>query len=234
MELKKYGFTIQKNSISSTKDIYPTSTIYHVWSELDSTGVAPNSATIRALQLFLNIPILVEKCSEVHRITWSKNWNYSRCWCKNGTSVTVICLVILFYEYSQTTKNSWFHRYATHVHTLKRINLPLSRRFLLSILLSLVALGVIFLGIIYLVYLRALPSIDKIEGLALPESSVIRDRNGNELYSIFAWADGKRTYVPFLQISQTIRDAVISTEDKTFWKIKEWIFVDWYDRYSTM
>lgn len=61
MELKKYGFTIpEKNSISSTKDIYPTSTIYHVWSELDSTGVAPNSATIRALQLFLNIPIQAE------------------------------------------------------------------------------------------------------------------------------------------------------------------------------
>lgn len=56
----------------------------------------------------------------------------------------------------------------------------------LYIFLSLVALGVIFLGIIYLVYLRALPSIDQIEGLALPESSVIRDRNGNELYSIFA------------------------------------------------
>jgi len=87
---------------------------------------------------------------------------------------------------------------------------------ILYILLSLTALGVIFLVIIYLVYLRALPSIDQIESLALPESSVIRDRDGNELYSIFAGADGKRTYIPFLQISQDIRDAVISTEDKTF------------------
>ncbi len=86
------------------------------------------------------------------------------------------------------------------------------------ILLSFMALGVIFIGIIYLVYLRTLPSIDQIEGLALPESSVIRDRDGNELYSIFAGADGKRTYVPFLQISEDIRNAVVATEDKTFFE----------------
>lgn len=84
--------------------------------------------------------------------------------------------------------------------------------------LSLVMLGILFVGIVYLVYLRSLPSIDSIESLALPESSVIRDRNGNELYSIFAGSDGKRTYVPYTQISQKIRDAVVSTEDKTFFE----------------
>lgn len=83
---------------------------------------------------------------------------------------------------------------------------------------SMAALGILFLGVIYLVYLRTLPSIDQIEGLSLPESSVIRDRNGNELYSIFSGTDGKRTYVPFPQISQDIRDAVVSTEDKTFFE----------------
>lgn len=88
----------------------------------------------------------------------------------------------------------------------------------LYISLSLIALGILFVGIIYMTYLRTLPSIDSIEGLSLPESSVIRDRNGNELYSIFAGADGKRTYVPFQQISQNIRDAVVSTEDKTFFE----------------
>lgn len=89
---------------------------------------------------------------------------------------------------------------------------------ILYAVVSLFALGILFLGIIYLVYLRTLPSIDSIETLALPESSVIRDRNGNELYSIFAGADGKRTYVSFLQISENIRDAVVSTEDKTFFE----------------
>lgn len=83
---------------------------------------------------------------------------------------------------------------------------------------SLLALGIFFVGIVYLVYLRTLPSITEIESLALPESSVIRDKNGNELYSIFAGADGKRTYIPLTQISKRIQDAVVSTEDKTFFE----------------
>lgn len=52
--------------------------------------------------------------------------------------------------------------------------------------------------------------------MALPESSVIRDREGNELYSIFSGQDGKRTYVSLSQVSQRMIDAVIATEDKTF------------------
>lgn len=83
---------------------------------------------------------------------------------------------------------------------------------------SLLALGIFFIGVVYLVYLRTLPSITEIESLTLPESSVILDKNGNELYSIFAGADGKRTYIPLAQISKRIQDAVVSTEDKTFFE----------------
>ena len=83
---------------------------------------------------------------------------------------------------------------------------------------SLAALGILFVAVIYLSYLRALPPIDQIESFSFPESSVIRDRNGNELYSIFSGADGKRTYIPLAQISKRIQDAVISTEDKTFFE----------------
>jgi hypothetical protein len=89
---------------------------------------------------------------------------------------------------------------------------------LLYIGLSLAALGVLFVGTIYFTYIRSLPSIDSIEGLSLSESSVIRDRDGNELYSLFSGTDGKRTYIPYSQISQKIRDAVVSTEDKTFFE----------------
>lgn len=54
--------------------------------------------------------------------------------------------------------------------------------------------------------------------MTLPESSTIRDKNGNELYSVFSASDGKRTYIPIDQISDKIRDAVVSTEDKTFFQ----------------
>ncbi len=84
--------------------------------------------------------------------------------------------------------------------------------------LSLFVLGILFLGIIYVFFLRNLPSIHDIESLTLPESSVIRDRDGNELYSIFSGDEGKRTYIPLDQISNRIRDAVTSTEDKTFFE----------------
>lgn len=62
MELKKYGFNVpEKKSISSTKDTVSRSEIWHVWNEPSQIGVAPNSATIRALQLFLNIPVQPER-----------------------------------------------------------------------------------------------------------------------------------------------------------------------------
>jgi membrane peptidoglycan carboxypeptidase len=71
---------------------------------------------------------------------------------------------------------------------------------------------------VYLVFLRDLPSIHDIENSTLPESSVIRDRDGNELYSIFSGDEGKRTYVSLDQISSRIKEAVIATEDKTFFE----------------
>ncbi len=48
------------------------------------------------------------------------------------------------------------------------------------------------------------------------ESTVIYDKNGNELYS---YSDsGKRTYVPYEAISQSIKDALIATEDQRFFE----------------
>ncbi len=83
---------------------------------------------------------------------------------------------------------------------------------------SLFLLGIASIGVLYLVYLRTLPSITSIEDITLPESSVIRDRNGNELYSLFSGQEGKRTYVEIKDMSQTILDAIVSTEDKTFFE----------------
>jgi LCP family protein required for cell wall assembly len=61
MELKKYGFNVpDKDSVSSTKDPFAQSGIWYVWNPESKVGIAPTSATIRALQLFLNIPIQPE------------------------------------------------------------------------------------------------------------------------------------------------------------------------------
>lgn len=99
---------------------------------------------------------------------------------------------------------------------LRRQSRTKMRILVLYAVLVFTVLGILFIGVIYLVFLRDLPSINDIESLALPESSVIRDREGNELYTIFSGEDGKRTYIPLNQVSQRVIDAVIATEDKTF------------------
>jgi len=48
-------------------------------------------------------------------------------------------------------------------------------------------------------YLHDIPAISKIESDVLPESSIIYDRNGGELYNLYN--EEKRTYVPYDQIS---------------------------------
>ncbi len=84
-----------------------------------------------------------------------------------------------------------------------------------------VVLIVIFLGIfstlwLAIYYLHDIPNISRIESDVLPESSVIYDRNGGELYNLYK--EEKRTYVPYDQISIHMRDAIISAEDKTFFE----------------
>lgn len=83
------------------------------------------------------------------------------------------------------------------------------------------ALLVCFLGGISVIaiaiyYLHDVPDISKIENDVLPESSVIYDRNGGELYNLYS--EEKRTYVPYDQISGHMRDAITSAEDKTFFE----------------
>jgi membrane carboxypeptidase/penicillin-binding protein len=49
----------------------------------------------------------------------------------------------------------------------------------------------------------------------LPESSIIYDRNGKELYRIY---DEKRTYIEYDQISNHMINAIVAGEDKRFWE----------------
>lgn len=76
--------------------------------------------------------------------------------------------------------------------------------------------GIFTVIIVAIYYLHDIPAISKIESDILPESTIIYDRNGGELYNLYS--KEKRTYVPYDQISAHMRDAIISTEDKTFFE----------------
>lgn len=72
---------------------------------------------------------------------------------------------------------------------------------------------------VYAFLIAPLPDIKTIEDKKLAEASVIYDKNGGELYK---FGNEKRTYVPVSAISQPIKDAIVSIEDKTFYE-NEWI-----------
>jgi penicillin-binding protein 2A len=71
--------------------------------------------------------------------------------------------------------------------------------------------------LIWAIFLRGLPSIDSLAtGDYFRESTTIYDNSGGVIYSLFK--DGKRTYVTSADISQSLKDAIISTEDRTFFE----------------
>ena len=70
------------------------------------------------------------------------------------------------------------------------------------------------LFIIYTLYLHNLPSIETIETRDLSESTIFYDREGKELYKLYK--NEKRTYVPYIDIAEDIKNAIVSTEDKSF------------------
>lgn len=91
-------------------------------------------------------------------------------------------------------------------------------------------IGAISLWVVLAINLRGIPSITTLIDNPLSESTIIYDKNGNELYKLFR--DGKRTYIPYEEISPDIIDAIVSAEDKTFftnpgidlkWLIRAWL-----------
>lgn len=69
--------------------------------------------------------------------------------------------------------------------------------------------------ILYFAFLWfTLPSLDDPASLLAAQSTVITDRNGVELYRLYGNQD--RTYVPGDQIADTVKQAIVATEDKRF------------------
>lgn len=91
------------------------------------------------------------------------------------------------------------------------------KNLLIRILGALVLLIALWGFSIWAIFLRGIPSIENLEtGNFFRENTTIYDKEGNAIYTLFK--DGKRTYVNYDQISQSIKDAIISAEDKTFFE----------------
>ncbi|MFA5917708.1 MAG: penicillin-binding protein [Candidatus Gracilibacteria bacterium] len=69
--------------------------------------------------------------------------------------------------------------------------------------------------IIYVKYILPLPDVKDLENLNLAKSSIIYDKDGNELYKIYK---ENRTYVTYENISKNMTNALVAGEDKTFLK----------------
>jgi len=59
-----------------------------------------------------------------------------------------------------------------------------------------------------------MPSISEIE-TSFKESSIIYDREGNQLYTIYV-GDENRQYIPYDQISKHTVNALVAMEDQRF------------------
>lgn len=81
--------------------------------------------------------------------------------------------------------------------------------------------GLLFLLtiIVYVKYILPLPDVKNLEKLNLAKSSIIYDREWNELYKIYK---ENRTYVWYENISKNMINALVAWEDKTFLK-NSWV-----------
>ena len=88
--------------------------------------------------------------------------------------------------------------------------------FILYALGGFVVISLLWAIALYVNYIKPLPSIKKLEQMDIKESSIIYDKNGGELYTLFV--DEKRTYVTYDKIAKNMTNAIISWEDKTFFE----------------
>lgn len=110
----------------------------------------------------------------------------------------------------------WFERVKiTRRKYVKKSNRIL-KIFILYGLFWFFLMSILWSTMIYVNYIKPLPSIKKLEQMDIKESSKIYDKKGNELYTFF-W-DEKRTYINYDKISKNMTNAIVSWEDKTFFE----------------
>lgn len=85
----------------------------------------------------------------------------------------------------------------------------------LYVLATLAVFAGLAVVVVYFAFLHSLPALSTIRD-TVPVSSVMYDKNGGELYRFHSGEN--RTYVKYEDISQSMIDAIIATEDKTFFE----------------
>lgn len=93
--------------------------------------------------------------------------------------------------------------------------------------ITFVTFCLILLFFIYIKFISVLPDIDKLEQLDFKKSSIIYDKDWNQLYTL-SW-DEKRTYVKIDSISKNMINAIVAWEDNTFFE-NSWIDYLWIVR----
>lgn len=113
----------------------------------------------------------------------------------------------------RSSQNSRLGRLSSH---------KLTRAVLVSKLLKWVLIGIIAGSILFFLYFlwvsRSLPTPGQLSAAASKDSTVIKDKNGTVLYSLYE--DVNRLYVPLKDIPKITQQATISTEDKDFYSNK--------------
>ena len=100
-----------------------------------------------------------------------------------------------------------------------------AKKIIKILLLAILALVLIAAAYAAVVIVKA-PKIDPDNIYSfLNESSVLYDDEGEQIYSVYAGDEGNRTNVEYTQIPENMINAIVSIEDKTFWKHHGFNFV---------
>ncbi len=91
-------------------------------------------------------------------------------------------------------------------------------RKLILIPISLISLSLIFLVSGYFFVIKDLPPIHKLTESPLPQTTHIRDRNGNTLYKIYA--NQNRTLISLSSLPPYVKNSFLAIEDKSFYSHK--------------
>ena len=99
-------------------------------------------------------------------------------------------------------------------------------RVMIYTILFFIISSVILSVILYQKYIVWLPPVSELQNLKIAESSIIYDRNWEELYKIFK---ENRTYVNFEDINKNMINAIVAIEDKRYWT-NPWVDIIWLIR----
>lgn len=130
---------------------------------------------------------------------------------KKKTSEEIAFAEKISLDHSPYSVRQYFtNRYGKHVRKYKK---PVF--WILKVLGVFVGLGIAGFVSIFLVFGRDLPDVTQLKDLNFAETTIIYDREGNVLYSIFS--EENRDYVPLSYIDEDVIHATLAIEDKKFY-----------------